>query len=54
MPGPRSGSGWLGKWVGEQVADFWDNIGNINEINTSLKKQRNGFLRDNNEIKLII
>jgi hypothetical protein len=25
-PGPRSGS----KWVG----DFWDSIGNVNEINT--------------------
>jgi hypothetical protein len=26
MPGPRSGSGWVG--------DFWDSIGNVNEINT--------------------
>jgi hypothetical protein len=34
-PGPRSGSGW----VGERVADFWDSIGNVNEINTQLKKQ---------------
>jgi hypothetical protein len=24
---------WLRKWVGERVEDFWDNIGNINEIN---------------------
>jgi hypothetical protein len=24
--GPRSGSGWVG--------DFWDSIGNVNEINT--------------------
>jgi hypothetical protein len=30
MPGPRSGSGW----VGEGVGDFWDSIGNVNEINT--------------------
>jgi hypothetical protein len=30
MPGPRSGSGW----VGEDVGDFWDSIGNVNEINT--------------------
>jgi hypothetical protein len=22
------------EWVGEQVGDFWDSIGNINEINT--------------------
>jgi hypothetical protein len=29
-PGPRSGSGWVGKGVG----DFWDSIGNVNEINT--------------------
>jgi hypothetical protein len=29
-PGTRSGSGW----VGEHVGDFWDSIGNVNEINT--------------------
>jgi hypothetical protein len=34
MPGPRSGSGWVGEWVWEDVEDFWDSIGNINEINT--------------------
>ena len=34
MPGPRSGSGWAWKWVGECVGDFWDSIGNVNEINT--------------------
>jgi hypothetical protein len=34
MPGPRSGSGW----VGEHVVDFWDSIGNVNEINTQFKK----------------
>jgi hypothetical protein len=31
--GLRSGSGWLGEWVGERVGDFWDSIGNVNEIN---------------------
>jgi hypothetical protein len=31
-PGPRSGSGWVGDWVGEHVGDFWDSIGNVNEI----------------------
>jgi hypothetical protein len=30
MPGPRSGSGWLGEWVGECMGDFWDSIGNVN------------------------
>jgi hypothetical protein len=35
--GPRSGSGWMREWVG----DFWDSIGNVNEINTQLKKKRN-------------
>jgi hypothetical protein len=34
MPGPRSGSGWVGEWVWEGVGDFWDSIGNVNEINT--------------------
>jgi hypothetical protein len=34
MPGPRSGSGWEEEWVGEGVEDFWDNIGNVNVINT--------------------
>jgi hypothetical protein len=28
------GSGWVGELVGEHVGDFWDNIGNVNEINT--------------------
>jgi hypothetical protein len=40
-PGPRSGSGWMGEWVGEHVGDFWDSIGNVNEINTQLKKSIN-------------
>jgi hypothetical protein len=34
MTGPRSGSGWVGKWVDERVGDFWHSIGNVNEINT--------------------
>jgi hypothetical protein len=38
-PGPISGSGWVGEWVGEHVGDFWDSIGNVNEINTSFKKK---------------
>jgi hypothetical protein len=33
-PGPRSGSGWVGEWVGERMGDIWDSIGNVNEINT--------------------
>jgi hypothetical protein len=28
-PGLRSGSGW-----GEDMGDFWDSIGNVNEENT--------------------
>jgi hypothetical protein len=39
MPGPRSWSEWVGEWVGERVGDFWDSIGNVNEINTQLKKR---------------
>jgi hypothetical protein len=31
---PRSGSGRVGKCVREWVGDFWDSIGNVNEINT--------------------
>jgi hypothetical protein len=26
--------------MGERVGDFWDSIGNVNEINTQLKKRR--------------
>jgi hypothetical protein len=39
MPGPRSGSGWVGEWVGEHVGDFLNSTGNVNEINTQLKKK---------------
>jgi hypothetical protein len=35
--GPRSRSGWVGEWVGERVGDFWDSIGNVNEIKPNLK-----------------
>jgi hypothetical protein len=35
MPGPRSGSGWVGEWGGgESMGDFWDSIRNVNEKNT--------------------
>jgi hypothetical protein len=30
----------VGEWVGECVGDFWDSIGNVNEINTQLKKKK--------------
>jgi hypothetical protein len=26
--------GWVEEWVGEHMGDFWDSIGNVNEINT--------------------
>jgi hypothetical protein len=28
------------EWVGEHMGDFWDSIGNVNEINTQLKKKK--------------
>jgi DnaJ-domain-containing protein 1 len=32
---------WVGRGVGgELVGDFWDSIGNVNEINTQLKKKK--------------
>jgi hypothetical protein len=43
-PGLRSGSGRVREWVGEHVEDFWDSIGNVNEINTQLKKRNIFFL----------
>jgi hypothetical protein len=30
-PGPRSGSWWVGELGGEDMGDFWDSIGNVNE-----------------------
>jgi hypothetical protein len=30
--------------VGELVGDFWDSIGNVNEINTQFKKKRKKHL----------
>jgi hypothetical protein len=40
MPGPRSGSWWVGEWVGKRVGDFCDSIVNVNEINSQLKKKK--------------
>jgi hypothetical protein len=34
MPGPRSGSGWVGECGGEGMGDFGDSIENVNEENT--------------------
>jgi hypothetical protein len=28
------------EWVGEHVGNFWDSIGNVNEINTQLKNNK--------------
>jgi hypothetical protein len=39
-PESRSGSGWVGEWVGECMGDFCDSIVNLNEINTQLKKEK--------------
>ena len=39
MPGPSRGSVWVGEWVGEHVGNFWDRIGNVNEINTQINKK---------------
>jgi hypothetical protein len=30
--------------VGEHVGDFWDSIGNVNEINTQFKKVEKRYL----------
>jgi hypothetical protein len=38
--GPKSGNGWVGEWMGEHVGDFCNNIGNVNKINTQLKKRK--------------
>jgi hypothetical protein len=48
MTGPRRGNGWVGQWVGKHVGDFWDSIGNVNEIIPNKKKenkQRNGYIK---------
>jgi hypothetical protein len=29
----------VGEWVGEHLGDFWDSIGNVNEINSQLKNK---------------
>jgi hypothetical protein len=41
VPGPGSGSGWVGEWVGEHVGDFWGGIGSVDEIKANLKKEKN-------------
>jgi hypothetical protein len=33
--------------VGECVGDFWDSIGNVNEINTQFKKSGKNFKKEN-------
>jgi hypothetical protein len=40
MPGPISGSVWVGEWVGKWVGDFWDSIGNVNEKKIPNKKPK--------------
>jgi hypothetical protein len=50
-PGPRSGSGWLGEWVGECVGNFWDSIGSVNEINTQLKKMKTKKKKKKQEVE---
>jgi hypothetical protein len=39
-PGPRSGSGWAGEWVGERGGDFWDSIGSVKKKILNLKKKK--------------
>jgi hypothetical protein len=54
-PGPRSGSVWVREWVWEDVWDFWDSIGNVNEINTQLKKNNDlEFWVGKSKIKLVL
>jgi hypothetical protein len=46
MPGPKSGSGWVGEWGwGEGMGDFCASIGNVIEENTLKKKQVDRFIR---------
>jgi hypothetical protein len=40
MPGPRSGSGWVGE-RGGGIGDFWDSIWNVNEENNKKLKNKN-------------
>jgi hypothetical protein len=47
--GPRSGS----EWVGSMWGDFWDSIGNVNEINTQLKKNIYIYIKDSYNSKKI-
>jgi hypothetical protein len=52
-PEPRGGIGWVGEWVCKGVWDFWDNIGNVNEINTQLKQQNSRRWTPENQITLL-
>jgi hypothetical protein len=53
-PGPRSRSGWVGEWVGKGVGDFWDSIGNVNEINTPPQKRKSHLQKKNTfEMELV-
>ena len=47
MPGPKRGNGGVGGWGGG-IGDFWDSIGNVNEINTQFKKKE---LKEKNKNK---
>jgi hypothetical protein len=52
--GPKSGSGWVGERVGERVGDFWDSIGNVNEINTpkkNIKKKKKCQVKESYELE---
>jgi hypothetical protein len=42
------------EWVGERVGDFWDSIGNVNEINTQFKKTKNKQTNKENRKLLIL
>jgi hypothetical protein len=42
----------VGEWVGERVGDFWDSIGNVNEINTQFKKKKKEKKRRGNIIAM--
>jgi hypothetical protein len=42
----------VGEGVGERVGDFWDSIGNVNEINTQFKKKKKEKKRRGNIIAM--
>jgi hypothetical protein len=53
-PGPRSGSGRVGEWVGERVGDFGDSIGNVKEINTPPQKIKIKYLEKKRILLFIV